>query len=813
MKRSAGLAACALLAACGSGQDPRTQVMVVVDAQTQVRALAREVDVEVRTGAGAIADWDVRLRRNITPGEGVEWPLEIALVPRDGDADRVYMVAATARGEDGEAVAEVRAISGYERAKTLSLLLLFEDSCLDRALLCGDEQTCRGGACIDAHVDAGDLPIYERDEDGEPVRKPFWHSDGCAGDGGSGDGGSADGGSGEGGGGGGGGTGGTAPRPGDDCTVHADCNDGDPCTGTERCVRNRCQEGTPFECPASGEPCRENVCVDDSSTATCEAQDAREGESCQEGDASSEPQASCARDYVCTAGACEPQTVESCAADQCAALAGCDPADGCVLQPLAATTECDDGDPCTQDDLCTGTDASCAGTAYSCDDSVACTVDSCDGAGGCTRVATDALCSGPCKSGTCEMTMGCLNVTFATDFTDCSDGDATTSADMCYRGECAGGSERAPTASCAVAGCDCTGFGSVRDLEYVGGMYAGLVEAAQSGAAGNCTSGTVSLVYEVTPAALTAYGTDTPNGAISESSSDLAAAYAISSAHVGVLNTTERTVDWLGTPVGDALAAQTPSLGSFRGVARHFEGSLATNRESHVWIWGSDTGTASTSRVVHCTWCNGVVIGGCDGTLTCSYGAGYVTSSIGGVLPYTNTALNTAYGGALQLVNLPSGAVRKRIYEDGAGKDYFAGSLETEDADGQWNGALRLAGAGQVLVYGSGTTNLRVCIDATNSGDTSCTAVTGLPNQSVRNYARATLAFNNSAVFMLANTGGAYYLLLLPVGVDPTVGSNWREIPLANSGTTVANAVAASPTSFMVFGKSAAVPYVWSWSP
>jgi hypothetical protein len=809
MRLVAALAVCMAglgLTACDSSGGERTQVMVVVDAEPGVRERTEEVEIEVDAASGEDEDgndWEPRVQRNLTPGSGVGWPLEIALVPRDDNTRRVYRVVATALGEDGEPVAEARAIGGYEHGKTLTLLLLFEDDCIDR--FCDDRHTCRAGDCVDALADPDRLPDYQRDEDGVPVRTPFWEVD--AGGAGAGDaGGEADAAIDA------GRDGGTTV--GNECEQHAQCNDRNACNGLERCVRNRCQAGTAFDCPALDDPCRQNVCVDDGGAAACEPQAANEGESCQAGDESSEPQTSCARDYVCAAGECEPQTVEDCvAAAQCEALAGCSPDEGCLLAPLPATTECDDGDPCTQDDRCSGTDASCAGVAFSCDDRVACTVDTCDGAGGCTHTPSDALCSGPCRSGTCDAAMDCLNVTFTQDFRSCDDSDAATSTDMCYRGECVGGIERAPSASCAVAGCDCSSFGTVRDLEFVGGAYTALIEGAQSGAS-SCTNGTVSIVYDVTPEALTPYATDTANGAISESSSDLGFGFVVSNTHIGLVNTTTRAVDWLDTPVGVAIAAQTPLITSFRGIARHFEGSVVSNRESHLWLWGNDTATVSTSRVVHCSSCTGTVIGGgCDPALVCSYGSGYPTSSIGAVAPYTNAALSTVYGGVLQLVNHPSGTPRKRVYEDGPGKDYLATAIEVDDADGAWTGALRLSGAGQVLVHGTGGTNLRVCTDATNSGDSSCVPITGLPNQSVRNYLRSAMGSNNTAVFMLANTGNAYFLLVLAVGVDPTVGGNWREIPLANSGTTVANAVAAGPTSFMVLGRSANVPYVWVWSP
>ena len=817
MKRAVrSLLLCALIGACDTDSGARTQVMVVVDAQSQVRARATDVDFEVRSGTGPVDDWEVRRRQSITPGDEVSWPLEVGLVPRDGDADRVFLAIATARDAAGDAVAQVRAIGGYQAGKTLSLLLLFEDACIDKADLCSLEQTCRAGVCVDAHVDPSDLPFYVRDDAGEPISVPFW-------DGGSADGGGRAGSGGRGAAGTGAGGSGSGTDAGPDggpsgaCESDADCDDDDACSGEEHCVEGSCQDGEAFECPDVDQPCLRNVCVDDDGEPSCETHDADEGESCDEGDESDEPEDSCAYDYVCNSGACEPETVEECDPGQCNTSEGCDPDDGCIYEPRSSSTDCDDGNPCTEDDACDG-DGECDGDSYSCDDTVDCTVDTCDGEGGCTHEASDALCSGPCKSGTCDATMDCLGVTLSQDFTDCSDDDSGTSTDLCYRGECVGGRKGAPSASCQVEGCGCSSFGSVRDLEYysTNQTYVGLIDASQNGEA-PCANTTVSLVVDVTQSAVTPFTTDTPNGAIAEAGYDLHLPYVVSNAHVGMIDVPDQSVEWLNSVVDAARAGMT--LGSLRGIARHTEGSNFGDFETHLWLWGSNT-AVSASRVLRCWSCssNVITIGGsggdpgCDMPLTCQDATGYPTSTIAGVIPYVSgNLLGNSYGGVIQLVNYPSGATRKNIWEDQTGKDYLATSQEMPDTDGAWSGGIKTSGSGQVLVFGSGTNNLRVCNDATNTGNTTCTVITGLPNQSVRSYTRAVVGAG-STLMMLANTGSAYYLLLLPVGLDPTVGTNWREILLANSSTT-ANALAAGPTSFMVLGKSGGVPYVWTWGP
>lgn len=789
-----------LFVACDADRADRTQVMVVIDAQPQVRALAEDLDLEVRSGSGAVDGWEVRARRSLTLGDGIEWPLQAALVPQGDDAARVYLVIVRALDAEGDVVSEVRAISGYVRGKTLSLLLLFEDSCIGKSDRCGEEQTCRSGGCVDAHVDPRDLPLYELDDEGKPVLVPFWE-DGL--DGGSDAGGT-------GGSGGMSGSGGTSGSAGGDagpraCDDDDDCDDDDPCNGQETCERNRCVAGSAFECEDTGEFCRANVCVNDDGEPRCELQNVKEAEPCREGDDTAEPRSSCTRDYRCVAGACEPATVERCDESPCESRAGCDPQDGCVFAPKSSDTSCDDGDNCTVDDHCSGRDGRCAGTPKDCSDGVDCTVDSCNAAGECVHTPSDARCSGPCKSGTCHATMDCLNVTFAGDFTDCDDGSGATGPDLCYRGECRGGREGAPSASCAVGGCGCSGFTNVRDLEYVGEQYVGLIEASQT-AGDACTAGTVSIVYDVRLDELTPFTTDTPNGGISETSSDISGTYVISANRFGYLNTANDSVQWQNTPL-DAALSQIPSLINYRGIARLSTGLIAS-RTSHVWVWGSQQGT-SAALVAHCTWCSGVVIGGCDSTITCS-SAGFSNTTVASVAPYVNNSLATLpYGGGIQLMN--GGSVSKRIYEDGTGKDFVYNTTEIDDTNGTWSGALRLSGAGQVLAFGSGTVHARLCSDPTYSGNTTCTAVTISSNP--RSFTRAALGSGNTSVFLLATNGSSQYLFLLPMGADPADANNWREIVLANSGTTLATAVAAGPDSFMVLGKTGAVPYVWYWGP
>lgn len=821
-----------LLCACTQQPSAATQVMVVIDAQPQVRAMAHDVDVEVRTGSGPVDQWDVRLMQSLTSGKTeVTWPLELGLVPRDGDANRVYLVIATARDAGGDAVAQVRAISGYQAGKTLSLLLLLEDTCLGDASRCGAEQTCRVGQCVDAHTDPGRLPDYARDADGTPELRPFWDagtldaSDNRDAGSDSHDSGSdsRDSGSGN--------SDAGVPDAAQDagqtpaCNSDGDCDDGDPCNGQETCVGGHCSAGEPYSCPAIAESCQQNVCVAHNGQASCEVQNIHEGERCADGDQSSDPEDSCARDYVCSAGACVAQTLEACAASACAALAGCDAANGCVYAPVGSSVSCDDADMCTDGDHCSDTDTTCAGTPKNCDDGVSCTVDACD-AGTCTHEADDGLCTKSCNAGTCDVTNDC-KYTALPDFTDCDDGRDNTSPDLCYRGNCAGGSRSSPAASCQVGSCGCSGFSSVRDLEYVGGSYVGLIEATQSGAGLVCSDGApVSIVYDVTPSALTAYSAGgMKGGGLAGHASDIVSSYVIGETHVGVLDIGNKSVDWSNNYIDSALAMDTPSLVGFSGGATHFQGLFLSGGATHLWIWGHDSSTSTTARLVRCSPMN-CDVAPCTPSPTCSYETAYGAASIQGASPYSfsggSITLSQSYGGVVVPINYDSGTPTRRIYADGTNQDYSATTAVTSDNAGAWSGSLRINGSGQVLVYGNGSSNLVLCDDSTKTGSPTCKAINGLPNQSSRSYYKAALA-NGGSVLMLASSctglclNYSVYVVVLPSGADPNVGSNWKEYPLANyalNGTrTTASALAGGSDSWMVLGMSNGTPYVWGWAP
>jgi len=144
-----------------------TQVIVTIDAERGVRLDAAQLHLVVLGGVGrTTAPTASRFDRVLAPGVGDHaYPFELALAPLDGDVGRSYSVTATAETDTGTFVGQVRIIGGYVEGETTTVRLLLEDAC--RTVVCGDEQTCKTGACVDAHtrgeVDAGMADAGERD--------------------------------------------------------------------------------------------------------------------------------------------------------------------------------------------------------------------------------------------------------------------------------------------------------------------------------------------------------------------------------------------------------------------------------------------------------------------------------------------------------------------------------------------------------------------------------------------------------------------------------------------------------------------------
>jgi hypothetical protein len=131
---------------------PRTEVMVVVDAEPSVAARAQSVHVTVLggpRGTTLTSQADQVLGGTTRP---LHWPVTIALAPATNDSDRVFAVVAVASDSTGAALGTVRARSSWIPGRTLALPLLLEACCETIASTCSSDQTCRSCACVSSDV-------------------------------------------------------------------------------------------------------------------------------------------------------------------------------------------------------------------------------------------------------------------------------------------------------------------------------------------------------------------------------------------------------------------------------------------------------------------------------------------------------------------------------------------------------------------------------------------------------------------------------------------------------------------------------------
>ena len=411
------LALASLLASCA---DPVvTQVIVTVDADPEIRALARRLDIQVYGGVrrtGGIPDEGMEsfpiylMDTDPTDGDS-PWPATIALAPKDEDASRQYRIIVTARRGE-EFIAEVRAISGYVRGQTLWLRLYMDRLCLYVEPCTAEDQTCAGGECVSARTPEDMLP--RAGADAGPVIV---------------------------------------------CETDADCDDGFGCTAdactSARCVSTPndalCTDGPDGVCnPMTG--CQYSVCE---VGVTCHAGPC-ETPRCNGSECERVPL--CASDEVCCGGACMTcDDGNDCTADGCDGTA-------CTHAPRDGQP-CEDGRYCTGAEVCTGSSCAdapdrCAGLMCSeaearcldCTDDSQCMdevmtgtcipptgVPVCSTAG--VRTVTTTV--GRCSAGTCVADSPAISMESCvrpTDGTMCNDGMFCNGPDQCMGGTCAPGS-------------------------------------------------------------------------------------------------------------------------------------------------------------------------------------------------------------------------------------------------------------------------------------------------------------------------------------------------------------------------------------
>jgi hypothetical protein len=137
---------------------PRTQVMVIIDADAQLRAEIADVSAVVeggpsRTTLAQVSEETIAVRH---------WPLQLPIVPQDDDASRFFRVEVTGFDGAGTRLVVARAISSFVEEETRALVIRLERSCNGR-FDCAIDETCQRGSCTNAFVSPDDLPLLGTD--------------------------------------------------------------------------------------------------------------------------------------------------------------------------------------------------------------------------------------------------------------------------------------------------------------------------------------------------------------------------------------------------------------------------------------------------------------------------------------------------------------------------------------------------------------------------------------------------------------------------------------------------------------------------
>jgi hypothetical protein len=255
------------------------------------------------------------------------------------------------------------------------------------------------------------------------------------------------------------------------------CSDGNLCNGAETCQAGQCHAGTPVTCTASDQCHVAGTC--DPKTGTCSNPPAPNGQTCNDGNACTNPDS-------CNSGVCVGGPAKVCtASDQCHSAGTCDPASGtCSNPPVTDGTTCSDGNACNGAEQCKGGVCTSV-TPLVCTDSNPCHATSCDPATGCkvSNVPDGTVCAAangchsqstcvagtctagpdgscddgnPCTADACGPNGQCVHTPVANG-TSCSDGNACNGLETCQAGSCTPGTPVVCKAAdqCHVAGtCD-----------------------------------------------------------------------------------------------------------------------------------------------------------------------------------------------------------------------------------------------------------------------------------------------------------------------------------------------------------------------
>ena len=168
------LTMCALALWSCTETAPRTEIMVEIDADDEIRSRLHTLRVLVYGSDDQGQHWQESINKAFTvddirgPWSSFDWPARVALVPKSGRTDRHLDVQAQASDAEGEILVWQSAAASFAKGRTTALRLELIAACRADVLACGDPacvgsgaqcDTCRDGQCVEVGFIAT-LPDY-----------------------------------------------------------------------------------------------------------------------------------------------------------------------------------------------------------------------------------------------------------------------------------------------------------------------------------------------------------------------------------------------------------------------------------------------------------------------------------------------------------------------------------------------------------------------------------------------------------------------------------------------------------------------------
>jgi hypothetical protein len=156
LRASIPVAFVALAAASCSAVDRQTQVTVALSSETEI---PKELDsfairvTSTRTG-------ELRFSKDYYPSSGREFPTTLAVIPFDEDALKSPLQIEIEGRQNGVTFLDRKSIISYVKDRNILLTLPLRMACF-KFRTCGPNETCAGGECVPAEVDAAKLPDFD----------------------------------------------------------------------------------------------------------------------------------------------------------------------------------------------------------------------------------------------------------------------------------------------------------------------------------------------------------------------------------------------------------------------------------------------------------------------------------------------------------------------------------------------------------------------------------------------------------------------------------------------------------------------------